>query len=428
MTKEENNKEKKTTKRRNIKKKVEKVEKVILEEKKENNEVKKENNSKIKYTLRDILLIMVLAIIFGFLLGRIIAKNNTKKSIRELNDVDKVYDKVANNYYGELDNKSINSSLIEGLLNGLNDKYAFYYNDKMGLLNYNEEINGYFIGLGVQIRANEDGTIEVLDVYKDSPAQKAGLLVGDIIIKMDDEEYNSNNFYDLIYNIKSSKIGDKVKIGIMRNGEEKEVKVELEKVDVESVSYTVKEANGKNIGIITINNFANNTYEQFLSAFKELEKENIKGLILDVRNNYEGKLENASKIAELFLGKGSVIYIDGKKEIKSSNERKITIPTVVVIDGTTVSSAELLASSLNENLNVPLVGTRTYGKGLMQEVIKLSNGRYVQYTNSEWKTSKGLVVEGNGITPTHNVENQENEIDEPLEKALEVISSQMGQV
>lgn len=440
MAKKENQnvETKKVTKRR-VTKKIEKEENqfeeenekkpvIVSETKKEDKN--KETNSKMKYTLRDVLLIMVLAIVFGVLLGRIITKHCSTKSIKELKEVDKVYNEIVENHYEELDDTSINSSLISGLIEGLNDKYAFYYNDKNGILTYNESINGYFIGLGVQIRANEDGTIEVISVYDGSPAKKSGMEVGDFIVKMNDDEYNSLNFYDLTYNIKSSKPGDKVKIEVLRNGESKNIEVVLEKVDVDSVSYTTREANGKNIGIITINNFANNTYDQFVKIYDELSNQNVKALVIDVRDNSEGKLENASKIVELFLGKDSTIYKLGKKEIKSKNERKVKIPVVVLINENTVSTGEMFASSLNENLNTPLVGTKTYGKGYMQEVLKLANGRYVMHTIEEWKTSKGELVEGIGITPTHDVKCIEEvcETDVQLEKAIELASSQSGLV
>ena len=317
------------------------------------------------------------------------------------------------------------------MVEGLNDKYAYYYKDKDGILNYNEAINGYFIGLGVQIKVNDEGKIVVIDVYEDSPAKKAGILQNDIIIKMNDDEYDINNFNDLIYNIKSSKVGDKVKIELKRNDETKEVEVALEKVDIESVTYDTRELNGKNIGIITINNFANNSYDQFMKSYKELTSEKVSGLVIDVRNNTEGTLENAAKIASLFLAKDSVIYMkNGKEKIKSEDERVVDIPTVIVVDETTVSTAEMFASSLNENLNAPLVGERTYGKGLMQKLIKLANGRFVQHTTEEWRTSKNVIVEGFGITPTIEVKcaDETCENDVQLEKAIEIITSQMGQV
>jgi len=427
MTKE-NNKE--IEKKRTYKKKIVKKEEQKTNIKEEKQEEKNTNNIKVKYTIRDILLIMVLAIIFGFVLGSAITKKCAKKSVKELKEADEIYNDILENHYEELDKKEINSSVISGLIEGLNDKYAYYYNDKDGILNYNETINGYFIGLGIQIRANEDGKISVVSVYDDSPAAKAGIEENDIIVKMNEEEYNINNFYDLTYNIKSSKIGEKVNIEVLRNEESKKIEVELEKVEVESVSYTTREENGKNIGIITINNFANNTYDQFMKVYEEMTNQKVDSLVLDVRNNYEGTLENAAKIASLFLAKDSVIYQKGEEEIKSKDERVITIPAVVLINEATVSTGEMLASSLNENLNIPLVGTRTYGKGYMQKVIKLSNGRYVQHTTEEWKTSKGASVEEIGIKATHEISCEEEvcEKDVQLEKAIEIASNGVGRV
>ena len=421
---------KKTNRRKTTTKKVKsEVEKnIVVAEEKQKKE--KANNSKLKYTSRDILLILILATLFGLVLGSAITKKYAKKSIRELQEVDKIYNDIIENHYGNVNNKDINSSLINGLVQGLNDKYAYYYDDKDGVLNYNEEINGYFIGLGVQITTNEEGKIVVVSVYDDTPAEKSGIEVNDIIVKMNDDEYNVNNFYDLIYNIKTSKIGDKVTIEVLRGEESKTIELELDKVDVQSVSYTTREENGKNIGIVTINNFANNTYDQFMKAYKELTDQNVSSLVIDVRNNYEGTLENASKVASLFLAKDAVIYQNGKDKITSSDERVINMPVVVVVNGSTISTAEMFASSLNENLNTPLVGSRTYGKGYMQKVVKLANGRFIQHTTEEWTTSKNEIVEGIGINPTHEVECTEEicEGDIQLEKAIEIASSQMGQV
>lgn len=418
---------KKVQKKEPVKEEI-KEEVIIKEEPKE-----KKKTKKCKYSAIDVFLILALTLIFGVLLGRFLSEKPSK-SIKELKEVDLVYNDILENHYDMIFDDEINSSLIEGLLDGLDDKYAYYNNDKAAIMNYNEEINGYFTGLGVQITTDKEGKIVVVNVFEDSPAYNAGIQKDDVIVKMDGKLYTSGNFNQLTYLIKSSNIGDEKEFEILREDDTFTIKVKLEKIDAASVTYSIEESNGSKVGVIKIENFSNNTYDQFVKAYEALKEENISSLILDLRYNYEGTLENASKIASLFLVKGATIYYindgDGYDEVVSKNDKMITLPVTVVIDGTTVSTAEMIAAALRDNAGAKLVGTTTYGKGYMQKIIKLANGRYAQHTTEEWVTSKKEVVEGTGIKPTIEVKCEEEtcEKDVQLEKAIEVSSSKIGQI
>ena len=420
-----------------VRKKTNKVqkEKVVKEEiKKEVKEVEKEPEVKTKkvktskkYNTREAIIIMILSLIIGGGVGSIVTRLLCdKKNTKELRDFNETYTDVMDNYYGTINKNDLVYSSITGLLSGLHDRYATYNTDINSIISYEEEIEGKFTGLGVLVSLNESGQIKVMSVYEDSPASKAGVLAGDTILKMNDKVYDSNNYSDFSYNIKTSSNGTKVNLEIMREDKITNMDVELDTVEVESVYYTKYERNEKVIGLFAINNFADNTYDQFVKKYNEAVEDGIQGIIIDVRCNSEGSLDNAAKIASLFLDKGTIIYQkvkDGKyEEIKSEDKKTIDLPVVLIINGGTISTGEMLVSSLNENLGALVVGTHTYGKGYIQKMLPLSNGKSVRFTTEEWVTANKNTVEGVGIEPTYIAKCEETcESNVEFDKALEVL-------
>lgn len=414
---------KKVSKKENLKEQPKKE--VIKEEKKV--EVKKEK--KKSYNTKEVITIMILSMIIGLGVGSVITRHLCDKKHKYNLDVfDDVYSEIKENYYKPISKNDLLFSSLSGLIGGLNDRYASINDDKNAIINYEQAMEGSFVGIGITVCTNEEGKINIISIIDNSPASRNGLQAGDIIIKMDDVEYDVNNYSDFSYNISALGKGKEVELELLRDGETITKKIELDEVQIESVTYEEREINGKTIGLFRINNFAENTYDQFYDKYNEV-KNKINGIILDVRCNSDGKIEIASKIASLFLDKDTVIfnyYRNGKyTEVLSENEKEIKLPTVVVVNGGTVNSGELLASALNENINTPIVGTKTFGKGLTQNMIELANGRTILYSTKEWVTSKKQKVEEVGIFPTVEVvcEEESCEYDIEINKAVEELAS-----
>ena len=399
-----------------------KKEVVVEEEKKSVTLIKESNN----YKLWEVIVIAIIAVIFGLIIGALISyrKFNREKNKDRFDEIREVYDSITSDYYGELDKDALVDGAIRGMMCSLNDPYAMFL-DKESAQQYNENLSGDFIGAGITITPDESNRIIVIDVMKDTPADKAGFKVNDIIIKMDDVDYNYDNYMDMIYKIKSSKVGEKRTFRVLRESEEIDLTVVLDKIEVDSVYSSIYEIDDRKVGIITITNFASNTYSQFLEHYKELDKVGITSLVIDVRENGGGYISSANRIASLFLDKDTVLYqkTDGKttEKIVNENEKTIFVPVVLIVNENTASSAEIFVSSLVDNLNVDVVGVKTYGKGMVQKIMPLKSDAYIKYTVLEWLTSKGQKIDGVGIMPTKEVEYSEtSETDDQLDEAINI--------
>lgn len=428
----EENKKKTTTRKKKVEKKdvveKEKVEKEKVEKIKE--EPKKTEQESNGFKLWEVMVVMVVTALFGLFIGSYITYNryNGRKvscnAVRkDMEEISSIYDDIVNDFYGKVDKEKVLNSAIAGMVYSLDDKYSAFIENKAAS-SLDEELKGKFIGLGVQVSSNEEGQIVVVSVFDDSPAAKAEIRPLDIITKVDSKEYNANNMEEMTTYIKSSKVGDKKSFEILRNGEVINLEITLDEVEIKSVYSYYVQRNNKNIGVVVISNFAGNTYDQLVKAYKELQKNNVHALVVDLRGNGGGYLTSAKDVSSLFLDKGMVIFMktDGDKTetIKSNDERLIDIPVVLLVDGNTASGSEVVVSSLRNNLNSEIVGTKTYGKGMIQKLQDLGNNKLVKYSVQEWLTSVGQQVEGIGISPTIEVELDTNlAYDNQLETAID---------
>lgn len=418
---EEEKKKKKAPAKRTVKKKV------IKEEKKET-VLKKE---KPTYSTCQVLFIMVITLIFGLLLGKAIGNKVTKEktSPKETNQFDRVYNDIVDNYYGEIDKSKLESAAICAMVNSLDDQYSFCLDEQSGN-SLEEELEGSFVGLGVTITDTGNNKVTVLSVYENSPAAKAGIKENDILLTMDGVELLGENISSIADEIKSSSIGSKKVFKVLRNDAELELEVTLDKVDIPTVYSYVDERGKAKIGVIYLLRFSSATYDQFVSEYESLKEKGVNSLVIDVRNNTGGVLSSAVNISSLFLDKDMVIYqkSNGKDSEKVLNENKkvIDMPTAIVVNENTSSSAEVFASSLLENLDTPIVGTKTYGKGSIQKFSRLESGIYVKYTVQEWLTPKGNKINGVGIEPTNEVALYEGGSDVQLEKAFSLVEAMVN--
>ncbi len=416
-------KEKQTKKRKYNSIKKEKVEVEIDND--------KEKNKKYTFGLFEVILIMIVTTLFGLFVGSFATYkkyNNKKVSCKEVRedtkDLVSAYDSIVNEYYGDIDKEKIIDFGISGMIDSLNDNYALFV-DKDYAKSLNEELEGAFVGLGVEVRSDDDGYIVVLAVMENSPAYKYGIELNDKILSVDGINLVGEDVSVLVNNVKYSKVGTKKKFEILRNDEELTFDVVLDVVDLKSVNGYFVERDGKRIGIISLTNFASNTYNQFVMTYEELKKENIDSLVIDVRNNGGGYLSSANLISSMFLNKGDIIYkkTDGKNidDIVSETDKEIDMPVVLLVNGLTASSSEVFVSSLKENLDVSVVGTNTYGKGMIQKLVELSNGKYIKFSVQEWLTASGNKIEGVGIIPdVYILPDEQSEYDIQLEKAVDI--------
>lgn len=399
-------------------------------------EIVNDNKTKEKelYTSKEVIIVMIFSIGIGILMCfggiSIITGKNYLAVTKDLKKVVDTYYAIVDNYYGELDRDKLIDGAVEGMISSVGDTFTSY-SDTDSTSSFDETINGSYEGIGCTVATLEDGTISVIDMFEDSPSYKAGLKVGDIILKVDGESYEGKNSNDISNYIKNSG-KSKIVLTVKRYNEEKDISINLSKVEIPHVSGKVIEQDSKKIGYIKISLFASNSYKQFKNKLDELEKSNIDDLIIDVRDNSGGYLSSVTDICNLFLDKGKVIYqledSKGKVKKKDTTKEKRKYDIVVLINGGSASASEILASAIKESYGGDIVGTNSYGKGTVQQTKKLLDGSMIKYTTQKWLTPDGNSINEVGVTPTKVVElneeyfnNPTTENDNQLQEAIKLI-------
>lgn len=390
---------------------------------------KKKKNNKDLFNVSEVLVITILAIIFGWFMGTIV--NTKSASLSDSKDIQKLHDAyntIVSNYYKEVNKKELIEASIDGMLNYLDDPYTSYMNEKE-TKSFNQLMDGEYKGVGISIVDYNDDII-VTGVFKNSPAAKAGVKKGDIIIEVNGKSMEDKEADDVIKIVKKNK---KVEIKIKREDEEKTFTMEPTKVVLSSVESEIIKKNNKKVGVISISLFAANTSKQFKQELKKMEDKNIDSYIIDLRGNYGGYLQEATNILSEFMDRMHVIYQikNSSKITKYYAEGKITkkYKVVVLIDENSASAAEVVAAAFKESYNSEVVGKKSYGKGTVQQTADLKGGGSIKFTTETWLTPKGNFINKNGIEPTIEVDLDESYYDDPsndndtqLQKALEIIT------
>ena len=334
-------------------------------------------------------------------------------------------------YIGEINDEELIEGAVKGYVDALGDPYTTYYTKKE-MKTIMEETNGNFVGIGVYMTKDlEKNAILIIKPIENSPAEKAGILPGDLITKVDDVEYTGDKLEEASNKIRGEE-GTKVKLEIYRNGETKTFELTRTKVVVSHVTTKVL---NNDIGYITISDFEGECASEFETKYKQLEKQGIKKLIIDIRNNGGGIVDEALKIANMLVDKDSTLLItkdkSDKEEITKATEKPIiNIPTVVLVNEYSASASEILAGALKDNGKATLVGTKTYGKGIIQELHQLSDGSGLKITVSEYYTPNHNAIHKIGITPDVEVDLSEDvkqqttiqeKDDNQLQKAIEIL-------
>lgn len=390
---------------------------------------KKVKKNKVKYTMTETIIFMIIVFGLGLIVGGIImyGKKAFNKSTISLNEFTSTYNEIVDNYYQDIDEEKLLEAGISGMIKYLGDPYSTYMN-KETAEDFNEDVDGTYQGIGAEIKYNEDKLPIIGKVFSNSPAEKAGLQENDIIYKVNGEDVTKKSLSEIAEVVKGEQ-GTDVNITIKRDNEEKELVLTRGVVDTVSVTSEIIEKNGKKIGYLYISIFASNTTKQFKSELEKLEKDGIESLIIDVRGNSGGYLTTVTDIISLFVKKGEAIYqlkTKEKVEVVYDNTDELRhYPVVILADGSSASASEVLVGAFSETYKAKIVGTKTYGKGRVQKVYTLSSGALLKYTYQEWLTPKGNYIDKKGITPDVEVEYKyiDEGNDSQKNKAIEVLSS-----
>lgn len=371
-----------------------------------------------------IIIIIVTSLISSVTVGLILYNNiNGGKESRYLKSLEdknikeflNVYAQITDDYYLNVDKSSLIDGAIKGMLNSLNENYTSYMNEEDNQL-LQAKLNGKAFGIGFILEDNV-----VTDVYDESPAAKAGIKVGDVIIQANGQDL-SNNIETKLKKIIAD-TPDKIQLIIKRNDSNIEINTKAEEINIKTVK--VSETNG--VGIMDIEIFGSNTSTEVENELQKFNNQNISKIIIDLRDNTGGYLEQAKKVASLFLQKGKIIYtLKNKNEVieyKDDDNKSTDYPIVVLINNKTASAAEILASALKDSYGATIVGTKSYGKGKVQHMYYLNSGALVKYTSSSWLRPNGLSVDNEGINPDYYLENINANKDEQLLKAIDLLLS-----
>lgn len=334
-------------------------------------------------------------------------------------------------YLHDVKEKDLNESIYKGYVEGLGDQYSAYY-DKKETKELTESLDGSFSGIGaVMTQDASSGVITITRVYDDSPAKKAGIKTGDILYRVEEKTVTGKDLDKVVSWIKGKK-GTKVNLTLLRGTNSDKIKVTATRdvINVETVKYKVLE---NQIGYISISEFDSVTGAQFAKALKQLQKKNIEGLVVDLRNNPGGSLSTVCDILDSILPKGLIVYTkdkNGKKEEYTSDEKhRLNLPMSVLVNGQSASASEIFAGAVQDYGKAEIIGTQTYGKGVVQNLFDLKDGTCVKLTTSEYFTPKGRNIDGKGITPDVKIEYKYNakdpKADNQLDKAVSVVKDKI---
>lgn len=329
-------------------------------------------------------------------------ENGMSKEAVEIKDKAEILSSYINRFYlNDIDYGKMGDIIYKAMVSGLDDKYAAYYT-KDEYKDISEKTKGEFCGIGAYIsQGKNDNSLKVAGVVKGGPAQKAGIKKGDIIVEVDGENIQGKDSSYAISKMKGKK-GTNVSISVMRKGNKKPItfNIKREVIHDNTVSYKMLD---NNIGYISVSAFETVTKKQFKSAVDCLEKKNEKGLIIDLRDNGGGLLDTALDMLDQILPKKLVVYTKDKngvaEEYYTKDDKEIKIPIVILVNGNSASASEVFCGALRDYGKAKLLGTKTFGKGIVQSSFAFRDGTGLKFTTSKYYTPKGINIHGTGFEP-----------------------------
>ena len=350
-------------------------------------------------------------------------KMSSKESTEKISETLETFRKQVDKYYiGEIDEKKLLDSTLKGYIEGLDDEYSEYMTAEEWE-EYQADALGNYVGIGIYMSMDKNDNVVVVSPIKGTPAEEAGLKSGDIIVGVNDESVIGKNSSD-VSNLVKGEEGTKVKITILRNEEYLEFEIERKAIKVYHVESELLE---NNIGYIQLITFDEGCSEELKKSYMDLKAKGAKKIILDLRDNTGGLVDEALKIADYIIEKDKKLLVtvdsqDNKQYDYAKEEPIINEQIVVLTNEYSASASEILVGALKDNGKATTVGTKTYGKGVIQSVFFLKDNSVLKLTIQEYYTPNETKINKVGIQPDHNIEdNEETEEDEQLQKAIELL-------
>lgn len=334
---------------------------------------------------------------------------------------------IRENYYQDVSDIDFMAGMLKGMFKALDDPYSVYFTPQE-FKDYTESASGEYDGIGVVVSPGDDGFITVVSPFKGSPGFEAGLKPNDKILRVDGVEYSADELEEAVSNIRGP-AGSTVTLTIMRDAESFDVDVERRKIILEAVSSEVLD---NKIGYIQMTSFDQDVADELKSHLSQLESQNIQGLILDLRYNGGGYLSQCLEVTDMLIGEGVIVKTkdnEGNVEVRRSAASKIDYPLVIIVNEGSASASEILTGAVKDNDEGVIVGTTTFGKGLVQTMLPLSgyDDSGFKLTIEQYFTPDDHYINEIGIEPDVVIEDDtETEEDEQLEKAIEIMLDQIN--
>ncbi|KMT61097.1 carboxypeptidase [Listeria fleischmannii 1991] len=323
---------------------------------------------------------------------------------KEFTKLYEAYDEITKNFYQDTKSTNLVDGAITGMINSLDDPYSTFMSQKESA-DFNDSISSSFEGVGAEIQ-EQDGNIMVVSPIKNSPAEKAGIKPKDIILKVDGKSVKGDTATEATKKIRGEK-GTKVTLTIQRAGVDKPFDVAITRAEI-PIETVYKEMGDDKLAHVTISTFSEKTSDELLKALKELDKDGMKGLVLDLRGNPGGLLDQAVNIASMFVPDGKVVVQEENKAGEKSaitadssvnDGYKVKVPTTILVDNGSASASEILAAAARESGDIKIVGTKSFGKGTVQTAKTMEDGSTIKLTVAKWLTPNGTWINKKGITP-----------------------------
>lgn len=346
---------------------------------------------------------------------------------------EEIYNTIDEYYLNGIDNDKMKDGIYKGMVDSLVDPYTVYYNTEE-YKQFTSSSSGTYSGIGVAVSQNvTTGAITIVKTFKKGSGEKEGMKPGDVIYKVEGKKIEGLELSKVVSMIKGEE-GTFVKVTVLRDGKEIEFNLERKKLEVDTVNYRMEERSGKKIGYISVSEFDEVTATQFKNAISELNKEGMEGLVIDLRDNPGGLLDVTCEMLDRMIKKGLLVYTvdkNGKRvDEDATDSDSFDKPVAILVNGNSASASEVFSGAMKDYKAATLVGTRTFGKGIVQSIVPFGDGTAMKVTVSKYYTPNGVNIHGTGIEPDVVVElskdatkngKYDRKYDNQLNKALDVV-------